>query len=205
MVSSLKSAPLAPVCNLGGQALVPKDHAKCLGYWWSCDLSASKAIDEAIKKSRRAFFAFGAFGAFHGKLNPMSGRMIFDTYVIPINFLLFGSEIWLLTDSLLLDRLEAFQGEIGRRILKLSKFHSTLATRIALRWPSVVARILIRKLDLLSKVSSGGFSIGCQIFSNLKETDPQSIRITQECLFLEEKLNCYGVTKLMLLQGLKQA
>ena len=72
-----------------------------------------KAIDEAIKKARRAIFAFGAMGAFHGKLNLISGKTIFDTCVIPI--LLFGSENWILTDPLL-DQLEAFQGEIGRRI-----------------------------------------------------------------------------------------
>jgi len=47
-----------------------------------------------------------------------------------------------------LDHLEAFQGEVGRRILKLSRFHSTLSTRIALKWPSISARILIRKLSL---------------------------------------------------------
>ena len=50
------------------------------------------------------------------------------------------SENWILTASLL-DRLEAFQGEIGQRILNLSKFHSTLSTRLALRWPSIAARV----------------------------------------------------------------
>ena len=73
-------------------------------------LSATKAIDEAIKKTRRAFFVFGAMGAFHGKLNPISRKTIFNTCVIPI--LLFGSENWILTDPLV-DQLEAFQGEIA--------------------------------------------------------------------------------------------
>ena len=41
-----------------------------------------------------------------------------------------------LTGSML-HQLKSFQGEIGRRILKLSKYHSTLSTRLALRWPSV--------------------------------------------------------------------
>ena len=36
-------------------------------------------MDEAIKKARRAFFAFGAIGAFQGQLNPISGRSIWDT------------------------------------------------------------------------------------------------------------------------------
>ena len=191
MVSSLKPASSVPVCTLGNQMLTPKHHAKCLGYWWSWDLSATKAIDEAIQKARRAFFAFGPLGSFHGKLNPISGKTIFDACVIPI--LLFGSENWILTDSLL-DRLEAFQGEIGRRILKLSKFYSTLATRIALKWPSITARILIRKLSLLFKVSSGEDSIGCRIFSNLSVTDPQSLKVIQECRSLEGKLDCQGIT-----------
>ena len=123
LVSPSKPVPSAPAGILGKQSLIPQHHAKCLGYWWSWDLSAGKAIDEAIKKARRAFFAFGAMGAFHGKLNPISGKTIFDTCVIPI--LLYGSENWILTDPLV-DQLEAFQGEISRRILKLSKFHSTL-------------------------------------------------------------------------------
>ena len=98
LVSSSKPASSAPAGVLGIQALVPRHHAKCLGYWCSWDLSATKAIDEAIKKARRAFFAFGAMGAFHGKLNPISGKTIFDTCVIPI--LLFGSENWILSDPL---------------------------------------------------------------------------------------------------------
>jgi hypothetical protein len=73
-------------------------------------------------------------------------------------------------------------------------FHSTLATLIALKWPSVSARILIGKLCLLSKVSSGEDSSGCCVFSNLTDSDPQSLRIVQECRSLEVKLDCYGVT-----------
>ena len=123
LVSSSKPASPAPAGVLGNQALIPRHHAKCLGYWWSWDLSATKAIDEAIKKARSTFFAFGAMGAFHGKLNPISGKTIFDTCVIPIllfdtcviPILLFGSENWILTDPLV-DQLEAFQGKIGRII-----------------------------------------------------------------------------------------
>ena len=95
MVSSSKRTSQAPLCTHDDQALVPRDHVKCLGYWWSWDLSATKAIDEAIKRARRAFFAFGALGAFHGKLNCLSGMTIFDTCVIPI--LHFGSENWTLS------------------------------------------------------------------------------------------------------------
>ena len=193
-VSTSKRVSTSPIGILGNRALVAQHHAKCLGYWWSWDLSATRAIDEAIKRARRAFFAFGAMGTFHGKLNPISSKTIFDTCVVPI--LLYGCENWILTSSSL-DRLEAFQGEIaflGRRILKLSKFHSSLSTRLALRWPSVAARILIRKLNLLSRISSEEESTSGRSFSHLAATDPQSLRIIQECRSLEGKLNCQGTT-----------
>ena len=112
--------------------------------------------------------------------------------MIPV--LLFGCENWMLTDSML-HQLESFQGEIGRRILKLSKYHSTLSTRLALRWPSVTARMLVRKLSLLSKVSAKGNSIGSQIFSS----SPQdSLRLVQECRAMEGKLSCQDSTHAML-------
>ena len=43
-----------------------------------------------ICKTRRAFFAIGSLGSFHGKLNPLSGCSIFEISVIPV--LLYGCE-----------------------------------------------------------------------------------------------------------------
>ena len=97
---------------------------------------ATKGVDEAIKKARRAFFAYGAMGAFQGKLNPLSGKTIFDTCVVPV--------------------------------------------------------------PLLSKVSSEGESIGCCMYTSLTIADPLSLRLMQECLSLESKLNCHGATDLVL-------
>ena len=156
LISPSKLATTAPIATLEGSGLVPQLNAKCLGYWWCWDLPATKAVDEAIKKARQAFFAFGAIGAFQGQLNPISGRSIYETCVIPT--LLFGCENWVLTDSML-HQLESFQGEIKRRILKLSRHHSTLSTRLGLRLPSITARILISKLSLLTKLSEGEGSI----------------------------------------------
>ena len=107
--------------------------------------------------------------------------------------ILYGCENWILTDSQL-DCLEAFQGEIGRRILKLTKFHCTLSTRIALEWPSVSARILTKKLSLLLKVCSGGESMGCRFYTSLAASDQQSLRLIQEYQSLENKLDCHDVT-----------
>ena len=69
--------------------------------------------------------------------------------------------------------------------------------RVALKWPLVAARILTRKLNLLSKVSSGGESIGCHMYTFLAVANPQSLRLIQECLSLENKLDCHGVTDLV--------
>ena len=125
-------------------------------------------------------------------MNPISGRSIYETCVIPT--LLFGCENWVLTDSML-HQLESFQGEIGRRILKLSRHHSTLSMRLGLRWPSITTRILISKLSLLTKLSEGEGTIGSQIFSSLPQG---SLRLMQECRHLKEKLSCRGCTDSLL-------
>ena len=138
LISPSKPATTATIATLEGVGLRPQLSAKCLGYWWCWDISATKAVDEAIKKARQAFFAFGAIGAFQGQLNPISGRSIDETCVIPA--LLFGCENWVLTDSML-HRLESFQGEIG-----------------------------------------------CH----------ESLRLVQECRYLDEKLSCQSCTDALL-------
>jgi hypothetical protein len=124
--------------NIDGQDIFASKEVKCLGFWLSWDLSAKKAIDEIIAKSRRAFFMHRS-QAFEGNLNTLSGRSLFEVCVVPI--LLYGCENWHLTSTLIC-QLESFQGEIGRRILKLTPYHSTYSSRTALRWPSVAVRIL---------------------------------------------------------------
>lgn len=69
--------------NINGQDIYASKEVKCLGYWWSWDLSAKEVIDEAIGKSRRAFFMHRT-QVFEGKLNPLSGRSLFEVCVVPI-------------------------------------------------------------------------------------------------------------------------
>ena len=45
--------------------------------------------------------------------------------------------------------LESFQEEVGRQILKLSRFHSALAMHVLLQWLSVQTIVLVRKLIIL--------------------------------------------------------
>ena len=51
-------------------------------------------------------------GAFQGDLNPLSSKSIIDSCVMPV--LLFGSENWILSDTLQC-KLEAFLGELAKR------------------------------------------------------------------------------------------
>ena len=53
-----------------------------------------------------------------------------------------------------LNLLEGLQDELGRRILKLSKYHSRLSTLIGLSWPTMKARLLKQKLRILGKLLS---------------------------------------------------
>ena len=99
--------PKEVVCSIDQQQLIRKDAAKCLGFWWSWNLAAKTAVDEAVKKARRAFFLFGGMGAFRRDLNPLLGRAIFETCVVPT--LLYG---WILTEDMLLT-LESLKLEGG--------------------------------------------------------------------------------------------
>ena len=172
--------------NLGEHTLETKKSARCLGVQWQSNLSASESISVNISKARRAFFGLGSTGAFHGKLNPLSGSSIFETCIVPI--LLYGCETWLL-DSSCLQTLEKFQCEIGRRILKLSNFHANDAIRIGLHWPTMATRILSRKLTFLSKLlTNSNDSMSSRIFTTLAMEDVYSISIVQQCKMLEAPL-----------------
>lgn len=145
-----------------------------------------------MSKARRAFFAFGALGAFSGKLNPLSGKAIYETCVVPI--LLYGCENWVLTNANIIT-LESFQSEIGRRILQLSKFHSLLSTRVGLQLQSITSRIFHRKLSLLHRVITNSESIGHKIYSSLAKDSPCHLSLVRECFSLEEKLGYNGLTQ----------
>ena len=117
--------------------------AKCLGYWWSRNLFASKSIEENIKKARWAFFSYGSIVAFQGDLNPLSSRSIIDSCVMPI--LLFGSENWILAETHL-HTLEAFLGELAKRALKWPMHLSNTSAVLALDLETIRSRILCWKL-----------------------------------------------------------
>ena len=157
--------------------------AKCLGVWWSHNLSALRSVQENIIKARNAFFAFGSIQAFQGNLNPLSAISVFESCVLPI--LLYGCETWLL-DSSTIQLLERFQLEIGRRILKLPKWFSGTVIRICLSLPSIVYRIFLCKIKYLSKLLVGDSkSISSRVFVSATIADPLDVSLIQQCKMLE--------------------
>ena len=84
---------------------------------------------ERIGKTRSAFFSYGELGAFHGLLNPLSSRSLIECCIIPV--LMYGSESWILNSTLLV-KLELFQVELDKRILKLPKYTSNTIPLLAL-------------------------------------------------------------------------
>ena len=99
--------------NVGSQILKLTTASKCLGTWWTHNLTSTKSIAENVCMARKAFFSFGSIDVFHGNLNPLSSNSVIETCVMPM--LVFGCESWYLTDTAL-DDLEQFQCNIGRRI-----------------------------------------------------------------------------------------
>ena len=181
------------VVELESHTLPAVNAAKCLGVWWNTSLSAKHSVCENVNKARRAFFTLGRLGAFQGDLNPLSSCSIFETCITPT--LLYGCETWLL-DSTSLSALESFQHEIGCRILRAPKFYSKASVRIALHWPTVATRILIRKLNFLSKLLPGNKdTISQRVFSSLAIDDIYDISIIQQCRMLESELDTCVLAK----------
>ena len=112
------------MCEVDGSVMPAGGVGKCLGYWRKGDLSASRSVEENIQKARCAFFQYGSIGIFQGDVSPLSSREVIESCVMPV--LLYASENWILTEPLL-KKLEAFQGELVKRVLKWPKHHSSTA------------------------------------------------------------------------------
>ena len=174
------------IIDIAGDSIQSQPKAKCLGVWWQHNLSPGASVDESISKARRAFFALGSIGFFQGNLNPLSSKSLFESFVIPT--LLYGCETWILTLPLL-NKLEKFQSEIGRRILGLSKYHADMAPLIGLHLPSITSRILIRKLNFLSSLlESDCKKLSACVFRTLAAEDVQNISLVQQIRWLENEV-----------------
>ena len=98
--------------------------------------------------------------------------------------LLYDCENWIVSEKLL-RQLESFQGEMGKRILGLPRCTSNTAVGIVLGWPSVHARILVKKLCFLKRLMSGdGSKLGSRIM--LRSLADDTVSLVHECRELEE-------------------
>jgi len=77
---------------------------------------------------------------------------VLETCVMPV--LLYGCENWILMDGLM-EKLEKFQAELAKRILKWSKHFSNTAAITALELATMRCRVLERKLGFLKGVVRG--------------------------------------------------
>ena len=113
-----------------------------------------------------------------GALNPLSAASLFATFVLPV--LLFGSEIWYLSEPLC-HLLDQFQAELGKRILGLPKYHTNISVRVALHWPSFKVLVLCRKLSFLAKLlADDSDSQSARLFRTLSD-DVYNITLVQQC------------------------
>ena len=95
--------------------------------------------------------------------------------------LLYGSENWILMDALL-RRLEAFQAELVKRVLKWPKYHSNTAAIAVLDVPTMKCRVLERKLGFLMRVMAGEWKRTVLALCD----DVESICLVRECREMEE-------------------
>ena len=106
---------------------------------------------------------------------PLSARTVIETCVLPT--LCYGAENWIL-DDISLDLLNRFQSELGKRILRLSRFHYHLAPLLGLSWPSMAARIHLLKLGFLCRLlSSEHDTLASRIFHKLASQDIYSLSV----------------------------
>ena len=166
--------------DVGDVSLPVEQSVKCLGIYFSSNQSSKTSIEVNLCKARRAFFAQGSIGIFHGLLNPLSSRSIFESCVVPS--LLYESEVWLLNNTLL-SKLESFQAVLGKRMLRLPKSTANSIPLLAMGLPSVRARIFISKLKFLYKIVHGEDNLASQAFRSFSVNDIEFMSIIRQCRF----------------------
>ena len=127
-----------------GNTHLPVEHSvKCMGVWWDSapfsKCSLMNGLARPVQLSSRMV---------NNASSILSSRSIVECCALPV--LMYGSDSWLL-NSTLLSRLESFQAEQGKCILKLPKYTSIKIPLLVLNWTSMCAS----KLSFLHKVSQG--------------------------------------------------
>ena len=149
-------------------------------------------MSDNISKCHRAFFAYGKTGILQGKPNPLTSRQIVEACVFPV--LLYGCENWNLNVSLI-SSLETCQAQLGKKILRLPKSTANVVPCLALHWPSVQTRILIRKLCFLRKCIQS-VAISGEVLRSMISCGSVPTLVDQ-CKFLEQPLGTNYTDQIM--------
>ena len=173
--------------------IIPK--AKCLRYLWNKSLSGRPAVEHNITKARRQLFGLGSTGCYLGQSTPLTARTVVETCVLPT--LCYGTENWIL-DDISLDLLNRFQSELGKRILRLSRFHSHHAPLLA---PVLAIHDCQNPSNqALFPESSPIFRtwhLAPRTFHTLASQDIYSLSIVQQCIFLDSKLGTNATASIL--------
>ncbi len=100
--------PSAPVCTISGNEILPSDSAKCLGHGYFL----WKIHHRSDQESTGCLLLVWCYWCIPRQ---SQSSLRIESCVMPV--LLYNCENWLLTKYALLDKLERFQAELGRRIL----------------------------------------------------------------------------------------
>ena len=95
----------------------------------------------------------------------------------------------------LIDSIESCQAQLGKRILRLPKNTANVVPRLALHWPAVQTRILIRKLCFLRKCVESVAISGEVLQSMVSSGSTPSL--IEQCRFLELPLGTNYTEKIV--------
>ena len=99
---------------------------------------------------------------------------------------MFGAEAWCCNASLL-SKLELFQSEIGKKILRFPKFTANQVPLLALNWPTMRCRCLCAKQSFLHKIhSSERSTLSTEVFKTLTFPSIESTLLIKQCCLLEQ-------------------
>ena len=91
-----------------------------------------------------------------------------------------------------MDRLEKFQGELAKRVLRWPRHHSNTAAVVAVGLESVKSRVLGLKLGFLQRVLDGGAELVSGRVVESCEEGVSSLCLVKECEDLEETCEAGG-------------
>ena len=112
--------------------------------------------------------------------------------------MLYGVENWIFSAESL-QRLESFQGEVAKRILKLPCWYSNTAACVALDIKSRHSVCTVRKLRFLHRVTTSEESICYRAFSAMVD-NVEMLSLVKECRDLEELISHRRFSMLLILQ-----